>query len=109
MTSRCATSSCKLPEDWVNETAVNAKRDLSILLSAIVPLVAISVSLVSVFVSVSEWLSLAALGTVVIVLFTPLSVVGFMTSDHRTRRVTGPLSILSLLVFALLGIAYLAL
>jgi hypothetical protein len=63
---------------------------------------------VSLFVTVNEWLSLAHLAVVVIALFTPLSVVGFVTSDHRTRRITGPLTILSLLVFAALGIAYLA-
>ena len=109
MSSHCATSSCKLPEDWVNETAVNAKRDLSILLSALVPLITTAVVTASLFVNANDWLSLAALATVVVALFMPLSVVGFVTSDHRTRRITGPLTILSLLVFALLAIAYLML
>lgn len=108
MSSHCARISCEIPEDWVNESAVNAKRELSIVLSAIVPVVTILVVTVSLFVSVSDWLSLAALAVFVIALFTPLSVIGFLTSDHRTRRVTGPLTILSLLVFAVVAIVYLA-
>lgn len=101
-------SCCNIPEDWVNETAVKAKRELSIFLSAVVPSIAALVVALLLFVNVGGWLALAGKAIIVIVVLTPLSIIGFLTSDHRTRRVTVPLTVLSLLIFAVLAVVYLA-
>ncbi|MCA8912375.1 MAG: hypothetical protein KDB82_11770 [Planctomycetes bacterium] len=91
----------KQPEDWVVATAENAKRELSIVLSMLLPLCALTAA------SMPLWLSSNDGGTALaaVVLFAipcaaPLAIIGFINQGHRDRRVTIPVNIACLLLLA---------
>lgn len=98
----CRTAACQQPETWVVETAENAKRELSLVLSGLLPLLAVVATLLVLLAPGNDggFVSLATVAGALLVSL-PLAVVGFLNVNNRTRAVTVPVTVSTLLILAL--------
>lgn len=89
-----------VPEDWQFETADNARHELSYVLSLFMPASLTALMLLAPWVEEMLLPALVAVGVVVILVGTPLALVGYWTSNYRMRRKTVPFTVLALTVSA---------